>query len=110
MTMLKIPNEVDKYEEGKERGCEETKYGEYFVYEPNKGEKINIIAWIKYPSYDFLFGFPDKTNPMSKKEVAFFQFRDTRTKKIKQGFYLDATELDEMINGFSLIKKYGAKK
>ena len=105
--MLKIPNKVDKYDEDKESGCEKTEYEECFVYEPNKGEKINVVAWIKYPSYDFIFGYPDRTNPKAEKEAAFFQFRDTRTKKIKSGFYLDAIELDEVINGFSLIKKHG---
>ena len=104
--MRKIPNEVDRYEEDKECGCEETNYTKCFVYEPNKGEKINIVSWVKYPSYDFLFGYPDKTNPKSEKEVAFFQFRDTRAKKIRAGFYLDECELDEMIDGFNKIKKY----
>ncbi|MCK4636181.1 MAG: hypothetical protein KAT32_04950 [Candidatus Moranbacteria bacterium] len=103
--MLKIPNKIETYKEDKESGVIIEDIGQ-LVYEPVKGEKINIVSWIKYPSYDFLFGFPDKTNPKSEKEVAFFQFRDTRAKKIKAGFYLDECELDEMIDGFNKIKKY----
>lgn len=108
--MRKIPNKVKKYEEDRNAGCEITEWEDPVIYEPVKGEKINIVSWVKYPSYDFLFGYPDKTNPKSKKEVAFFQFRDTRAKKINQGFYLDECELNEMIEGFAKIKKYGIKK
>ncbi len=106
MTMPKIPNKPKKYKEDKEAGCKLVEFDE-LIYEPVKGEKIKVVSWVRYPSYDFIFGYLDKTNPKAEKEVAFFQFRDTRTKKIKSGFYLDATELDEVINGFSLIKKHG---
>ena len=102
--MVKIPNKVKTYKEGKEPGCKKVDFDE-LIYEPEKGEKINVVSWIRYPSYDFIFGYPADDNPKAEKEVAFFQFRDTRAKKIKSGFYLDATELDEMINGFSLIQK-----
>ena len=107
--MVKIPNKVKTYKEGKEPGCKKVDFDE-LIYEPAKGEKINVVSWVRYPSYDFLFGYPDKTNPKAKKEVAFFQFRDTRTRKIKLGFYLDATELSEVINGFSLIQKAWAMR
>ena len=72
------------------------------IYEPNKGEKIKVLAWLRYPSYDFIFGVPFPSNPKYKDEVGFFQFRDTRTKK-KEGFYMDCQELLGMIDGFTLI-------
>lgn len=104
--MPKISNGIEKYKEGKKDGVEIEYTRGSFIFEPVKGEKINVVSWVRYPSYDFIFGYPDKTNPKSEKEVAFFQFRDTRAKKIKAGFYLDETELNEMVDGFSLIKKY----
>ncbi|MDF1498542.1 MAG: hypothetical protein P1P85_04290 [Patescibacteria group bacterium] len=103
--MPRIQNEVKKYKESKVVGHKNIVFDE-LIYEPVKGEKINVVSWVRYPSYDFIFGCPAKDNPMSKNEVAFFQFRDTRTKEVKQGFYLDKTELDEMIDGFSKIKNY----
>lgn len=81
-----------------------------YEYEPKKGEKINVVFWVRYPSYDFIFGLPDKTNPFYKKEFGFFQFRDTRAKEIRQGFYVDQTELEEMVDGFQKIFSLSREK
>lgn len=74
-----------------------------FTYRPMPNELILVHGWYRYPSYDFIFGVPDKSNPKYGKEVAFFQFRDTRTKKVRQGFYIDCCELEEMVDGFSKL-------
>ena len=68
-------------------------------------EKIQVRYWSVYPKYDFIFGVPTKKNKLYKTEKAFFQYRDTKNKKIKAGFYLDENELNDMIKGFKLIKK-----
>lgn len=74
-----------------------------FHYRPKPDELILVHAWYRYPSYEFIFGVPDKSNHHYGKEVAFFQFRDTRTKTIQQGFYIDCCELEEMVTGFSKL-------
>ena len=73
-------------------------------------EKIKIKLWCKWPSYDFIFGIPTKKNRHYKIERAFFQWRDTKKKKVKAGFYLDEVELNQIIKGFQLIKKHYKKK
>lgn len=69
-------------------------------YRVNKAQQIDVIRWIKWPSYDFIFGVPAKTNMFRKKEAAFFQYRDTRRRKVKCGFYVDRGELKELYHGF----------
>lgn len=76
------------------------------VYEPVQGEKIHILFWVRYPSYDFIFGVPDKENPKHEKEIGFYQYRDTRAKKIMQGAYFDIEEVEEMIEGFKRILEF----
>lgn len=109
----KINNKIQPYSENKLKKAKQFYSKDCPVYEPVKGEKITIIYWVRYPSYDFIFGIPHKTSPKYKKEVGFFQFRDTRAKKVKQGLYIDIQELEEMIEGFARIKfssqKYGNK-
>jgi hypothetical protein len=77
------------------------------TYSPAEDELINVVLWCRYPSYDFIFGVPDKSSPKYEKEVGFFQFRDTREKKVKMGIYCDVNECLELINGFTKIKNYG---
>lgn len=92
------------YKEGVEQPEIDTSNG--MVYEPSQGEKIHILFWVRYPSYDFLFGVPDKTSPKYEKEIGFFQYRDTRTKTVMQGAYFDITEVEEMIAGFKQILSF----
>lgn len=93
--------EIEKYEVGKPpkqlSGIEE------IIYEPRKGEIVNVIYWVRYPEYDFIFGVPDQSSPKHEKEIGFFQFRDTRAKKVLAGCYIDIEECKEMIIGFSKI-------
>lgn len=72
-------------------------------------EIIEVLMWHKWPSYDFIFGVPHKSNPHYGVEKAFFQYRDTRKKEVKQGFYLDQIELDAIVNGFKKLQDYQSK-
>lgn len=73
------------------------------TYDIREGERILVYGWFRYPAYDFIFGVPAPDNPHYGQEVGFFQYRDTRTKEIRQGFYVDCQELLEMVEGFSKI-------
>lgn len=105
----KIPAEAEAYPNGMLKKDLTLNLKDCFVYEPVRGEKVKVVAWVRYPSYDFIFGVPDKTNPKYKKEVAFFQVRDTRLKKVMAGCYLDVEELEEFINGFLKIRMFSPK-
>jgi len=99
----KIPKEVKSFKEG---SAKEQKYlsDAPAIYEPIKGEVIDVYLWIRYPSYDFIFGVPNKANPNYKKELGFFQYRDSRTRTVLVGMYIDRQELDEMVEGFSRLR------
>lgn len=68
-------------------------------------KQIDVLLWVRWPSYDFIFGIPAKTNPLRGKEAGFFQYRDVRHKKVIKGFYFDKEELRCLIKGFQKIKK-----
>lgn len=74
-------------------------------YKVSNGQVIDVLYWHKWPSYDFIFGIPDKNNRFRKVEAGFFQYRDRRARKVKCGFYIDKRELDILIQGFKKIKK-----
>lgn len=101
---MKIPNSFKPV--GKKDSEGTFHYSEGIYFEPNPGEKILVKSWVRYPSYDFIFGVPDKSNPHYELEFGFFQFR-----KLKNGnthgwsVYLDKTELLEFKYGFSEILK-----
>ena len=105
MTTNKISRKPKKHEEAKKNFMVMKKLETFKIYEPVKGDKVIILLHSIFPSYDFLFGIPDKANSNYGKEVAFFQFRDTRKKKINEGFYLDKEELEDFVKGFGLIKE-----
>ena len=100
---FKIDNEPKSYKEGTYPKMPDE--GDEVVYEPTKGEKVNVELWVRYPSYDFIFGVPDKSSCRHKKEISFFQFRDTRNEQARVCFYLDITETEEMIKGFTAVLK-----
>lgn len=100
---IKIPNELKKQ---KFKKSIVKRHDELADYEPKDGERIKVVLWSRWPSYDFIFGFPAKDNPMYGTEYAFFQYRDTRQKKVLSGFYLDVEELNTMLEGFKKIKRH----
>ena len=61
---------------------------------------VDVLLWERWPSYDFIFGIPANVSPMAGKEAAFFQYRDSRTKRVKAGFFADEKELKIIIDGF----------
>ena len=101
MSTFQIPTEVNAYPEGT---FPEIPAEAELTYEPQAGELIHVLLWERYPSYDFIFGVPAKTSPFYEKEVGFFQFRGTRAKVVRQGFYVDVLECLTMIDGFRKVR------
>ena len=75
-----------------------------FSYVVN-GEKIDVLYWVRWPGYDFIFGVPNKSNKNYGIEAGFFQYRNKAKKKIVCGFYVDKKELEELAAGFTKIKE-----
>lgn len=70
-----------------------------------KGEEIAVLRWIRWPSYDFIFGVPEPTSKYYKGERGFFQYRDSRKWRRGACMYLDLGELREMVEGFTALLK-----
>lgn len=102
--MKKIPTIIETYTES-DKEPERVLIDEPYEYEFIKGEKILVHYWVKYPSYDFIFGTPHPDNPKYKDEYGFFQFRKMRDGKTMTGWnmYIDRDELEEMQKGFTLL-------
>jgi hypothetical protein len=98
--MKKIPSTVQTYTEGSVEP--QVKKDEHLIYEPNKGEVIDVTLWVQYPSYDFIFGVPAEGNPKYEKEYGFFCFRKRKDGETESywSVYVDQTELEEMQKGW----------
>lgn len=103
---MKIPTIIKTYPKNEEPPIHEFSANpyEYFLTED---EKINVVLWVRYPSYDFIFGLPDESSPAREKEFGFFQFRKQDENGNQKGWavYLDQTELEEMVKGFQNVLK-----
>ncbi len=101
--MKEIPTVLDTYEES-DVGVKTFKHGEAFEYEVAKGEIVLVHKWVRFPSYDFIFGTPRKDSPRYKEEFGFFAFR-RKENGVYRGWsiYVDQTELKEMVSGFMRI-------
>ena len=97
----KIPTKIESFEEGK--APEMVVSDEGLTYEPRKGEVVDVMYWVRYPSYDFIFGVPAKESKYYEKEVGFFQLRNTKAKRVMVGVYVDCNELEELAYGFKKI-------
>lgn len=97
-----ISTEIETYNETTDK-VERMRPTEPYIYEPVAGEKVVVVKWVRYPSYDFIFGIPEPTSPRYKQEFGYFQFRNTKTKKVVMGFYADQCELEELLEGFGDI-------
>ena len=103
--MKKIPIEVETYKEGSLGADRQTLSEEKQVLELVKGEPINIRYWVRFPSYDYIFGTPHKDSWRYKKEFAVFVKR-RRNEDMSMSVtleYLDQTELEEMQKGFTKL-------
>jgi len=106
MTITKLHDKPETYaEESGEKITTIKKEKNEVILEVAEDEKIVVLFQSRFPDYDFIFGIPHETNKHFEKEVAFYQFRDTRKKEIKQGFYLDRQELEDIVKGFWLVKE-----
>lgn len=75
-----------------------------------KGEEIAVLRWIRWPSYDFIFGVPEPTSKYYKDERGFFQYRDSRKGRRGACLYLDLGELREMVDGFTTLLKHAESR
>ena len=97
-----IPKDIKTYVAGVQPK-DNPNEGQRIVYEPVKGEKMKVLSWVRYPDYDFIFAVPFKKSPKYEKEIGFLQFRDSRTKQVMFGAYIDIQECKELIDGLALI-------
>src|SRR3990167_200123 len=75
-----------------------------------KRERMHVLLWSRWPSYDFIFGVPLRGSRFYKEESGYFQYRDIRTKKDKCCFYVDLWELKQLRNGFNRLWEYHSRK
>ena len=97
--VFKIPNKPITYKQGE---APPSMADHKLIFEPEMGEKIDVLVWSQYPSYDFIFGVPAKGSPRAKLECGFIAFRDSRTGK-QSLLYIDETELDDFVRGIECI-------
>ena len=96
-----IPNEIEAYGEGT-RPDKRLEMDEDTIYYPIPNEKVNVVMWSSYPSYDFIFGVPDPSSKFHEKEICSFTFRDSRSKN-KHQFFFDIEEVEQIIEGLKLV-------
>lgn len=106
---MRIPLKAQTYPNGKRQRTTFKKVAG-LSYEPCKGEIVDVLYWHTWPSYDFIFGVPHKDSPHYKEEAAFFQFRDTRRKRVMQGCYVDMHELEVLVSGFKELLREARKR
>jgi len=77
-----------------------------FIYKLSKNEIVDVLMWQRWPTYDFIFGIPNKKckKELREKEKGFFQYRSVKDKKVICGFWIDGNELNLLIRGFRRIK------
>jgi len=99
-----IPTIIETYTESDVAPKREVQ-DDVWQYEAEKGEVVLVNYWVRFPSYDFIFGVPHKDSPRYKKEFAFFQFRKMENGKAMKGWqiYIDQNELEEMQKGFTKL-------
>ena len=94
----------DKYKMREHIHCKSILYG-------IKDQEIKVMLWARWPSYDFIFGFPTVKNKYEKWERGFFQYRDSRKGHKGACFYVDLGELKVLVEGFTkLLRRAAGKK
>lgn len=96
------PCEQHDYEAGEDRKL--IKKHKCLHYGDDK-ERLAVVRWVRWPSYDFIFAIPTEGNKYFKDESAFFQYRDHRKGRKGACFYVDKVELKELVAGFTLLLK-----
>ncbi len=96
---MKIPTIIEPYKEGLVE-TSQAEFDEPFEHKDARGHNVLVYKWVRYPSYEFIFGIPAPDSPKHELEYSYFEFR-------KQGggwqFYADQNELEEMIQGFIAV-------
>src|SRR3990167_3379649 len=104
---MKVPNQPRRYRPG--GGNKTIKYKVPLTYNAGRNA-IDVLCWNRWPNYDFIFGVPASGSRYYNDEAAFFQYRDTRRKRVKCGFYVDKRELAILARGFKILEKYSKKE
>ncbi len=107
----KLKEQIEPYKKFKNGSISinTTKPQVYYTDKEQK-EKVLVHGWYRFPSYDFLFGYPDSLSPKYKEEVCYFEYRDSRKGGKSFGLYLDVQELNIMLRGFGLIANIGIEE
>lgn len=71
-------------------------------YNPVAGERVDIVAVVDYPDYQFVFGVPAPDTMRHVKEAGFIEYVDFRTGR-RTGLYLDVSELKDFELGIAEI-------
>ncbi len=101
---MRVPSKVRTFKEHTGKTYVR-KYRGYLTYTDGRGRAVDVLLWHRWPSYDFIFGVPAKTNPLRGVEAGFFQYRDTRKRNVSAGFYVDRRELEILVEGFTSLLK-----
>jgi len=72
-----------------------------FYYEVSKDELIEVVNWVRYPSYDFLYGVPIPESPRYVKEIACMVIRYKGAKSYAH--YFDVNEARDTIEALLII-------
>ena len=93
-----IPKEIEKYDP--QNPPQALKPNENLEYYPNSQGKVNVMLWVRFPSYDFIFGVPSKFSNTYEKEATFLAIRDARN-GMNRELWLDIVETEDLIRGLT---------
>ena len=104
MRIVRINGKLETY--NKSVIGDETERVDSIHYTNKEGQDIDVVFWVRYPSYDFIFGVPIG-GKRHKKEIGFFEYRSYPNKSVN--LYVDIKECLEIIAGFSAILEKSKK-
>ncbi len=80
------------------------------TYFDGEHQLINVVSWIRYPSYDFIFGVP-VSGKRYEHEIGMFCLRKKNDKGnvTTRTIYVDIEECQEIISGLSDVLKLSKK-
>ncbi len=100
--VIYIPEKLETYVKAPEQN--DINSNTIIKYVNLEKQQISVVSWIRYPSYDLIFGVPDK-GKRHKHEIGFFEYRfkNIEGKEKRLSLYVDINECKEIIEGFKLI-------
>jgi hypothetical protein len=100
--MNKIIPKFQGYKEGSQKNDIETMETGVLIYQVAQDENIRVLLWERYPSYDIIFGVPEKDNWRHRREIGFYVIR-REGQSMNIGHYFDIEESRAMAEGFTKI-------